>query len=245
MISNIQVIFKREFSSYLNSPAAYVFVVIFLLMTGFFTFIIGDFIGIGQANLLPFFRWVPWLYLALIPAVGMPLWSDERRMGTVELLFTMPVSMTECILGKFLAAWAFIIIALLLTFPVVITVSYLGNPDYGMIVCGYLGCALLGGAYLSVASMTSAMTRSQVVSFIISVMLCLILIFIGWEPVLGLLAEWAPAWLINAVSGFGIIPHFYGLQRGALDSRDIVYYLSIIAFSLFATGIFLKNHRAG
>jgi ABC-2 type transport system permease protein len=175
----------------------------------------------------------------------MHLWSDERRLGTLELLFTMPVTCSQAIIGKFMAAWLFLGLALVLTFPIVVTVAYLGNPDYGVIVCGYIGSFLLAGSYLAIAGMTSAITRSQIVSFIISVVACLFLILAGWPPVTDMLVNWAPSGLVDAVSAFSVMPHFANMQRGVLDLRDIVYFSSVIVFSLFTTGIILKNHAAG
>src|SRR6266481_8233323 len=176
---NIKTIAKRELSGYFASPVAYVFIVIFLLLTGFFTFMAGGFFERGEASLVSFFLWHPWLYLFLVPAVGMRLWSEERRMGTMELLLTMPVTGWQAIVGKFLASWLLLALALVLTFPVVISVGYLGSPDYGVIFCGYVGSLLLAGAYLAVGCMTSAMTRNQVISFILSVVICLFLILAG------------------------------------------------------------------
>src|SRR5256885_2186331 len=169
---NIWTIAKRELSGYFASPVAYVVIVIFLLLIGFFTFMLGQFFRVGEASLsFSFFRWHPWLYLFLVPAVGMRLWAEERRQGTMELLLTMPITAWQAIVGKFLASWLFLIIALVLTFPVVITVNYLGSPDNGVILGGYIGSWLMAGAYLAVSCITSAMTRNQVVSFIISVVI--------------------------------------------------------------------------
>ncbi|HBC86783.1 MAG TPA: ABC transporter permease [Lentisphaeria bacterium] len=244
-ISNITAIIKRELYTYFNSPVAYVFIVIFLGLTGFFTFMINNFFEMNESTLGGFFQWHPWLYLFLVPAAGMHLWADERRLGTLELFFTMPVTYAQAITAKFLAAWLFIAIALVLTFPMVITVSYLGNPDYGVIACGYIGSILLAGSYLAISGMTSAITRSQVVSFIISVVICLFLILAGWPPVTDLLVNWAPVQLVDIVSAFSVMPHFANIQRGVVDLRDIVYFLSIILFCLMTTGIILKNHAAG
>jgi len=176
---------------------------------------------------------------------GMRLWSEERRLGTMELLLTMPVTAWQAILGKFLASWLFLGLALLLTFPVVWTVNYLGNADNGVIFCGYIGSLLLAGAYLAVSCLTSAMTRNQVISFIISVVICLFLILAGWPPVTNLLVRWAPEWLVSGVAAFSVIPHFDGFQRGVLDTRDLIFFLSIIGFSLFATGVVIRNLRSG
>ncbi len=243
--SMIATIAKRELAAYFESPVAYVFLVIFLLLAGFFTFTFGGFFDRGEASLASFFGWMPWLFLFLVPAVGMRLWSDERRLGTMELLLTLPVTAWQAILGKFLASWVFLAIALALTFPLVITVNILGNPDNGVIVCGYIGSALLAGAYLAVSCMTSAMTRNQVISFIVAVMLCLALILVGFTPVTDLLSRWAGPGLVEAVAGFSVLTHFDGLQKGVLDSRDLLYFLSVIAFALFTTGVIIRGHRAG
>ena len=244
-MSKIWTIVKKELYIYFNSPVAYVFMIIFLTLTGFFTFMMSNFFESNEASLAGFFQWHPWLYLFLAPAAGMNLWSDERRLGTLELFFTMPVTLAQAILGKFLAAWAFLGFALLLTFPVVATAGYLGKPDYGVIVCGYIGSFLLAGSFLSVASLTSALTRSPVVSFILSVTISLFLILAGWPPVTDMLVNWAPAQLVDLVAGFSVMPHFFNIQRGVVDLRDIVYFGSVIAFSLTTTGIALKNHAAG
>jgi len=244
-LSHIITIAKREVSGYFASPVAYVFIVIFLLLIGFFTFMVGAFFDRGQASLDAFFAWHPWLYLFLVPAVGMRMWSEERRLGTIELLLTMPVTPWQAIVGKFLASWLILILALALTFPLVITVNYLGHPDNGIILAGYLGSALLSGAYLSIAAMTSAMTRNQVVSFIVSVVLCLFLILAGWPPVTDLLVRWANPWFVQTISAFSVMTHFDAIQKGVLDSRDILFFISVIVFSLFTTSVILRAHRAG
>ncbi|MFM7100781.1 MAG: ABC transporter permease, partial [Verrucomicrobiota bacterium] len=227
-LRNIWTIAKRELVGYFNSPVAYVFIVIYLLLNGFFTFMLGGFFERGEANLNSFFTWHPWLYLFLVPAAGMRLWAEERRVGTLELLLTMPVAAWEAIVGKFLACWVFLLLALALTFPVVVTVSYLGSPDLGAVLTGYVGSFLLAGAYLAVTVMTSALTRNQVISFILSVVICFFLILAGWEPVTGLLVRWAPEWLVNTVAGFSVMPHFAGFQRGVLDLRDVVFFASVM-----------------
>jgi len=236
---------KRELASYFSTPVAYVFIVIFLMLCGFFTFMVGNFFQRNEASLASFFLWHPWLYLFLVPAAGMRLWSEERRAGSIELLLTMPVTVFEAIMGKFLAGWVFLGLALGLTFPIIATVAYLGDPDGGVLFAGYLGSFLMLGAYLSISSMTSAMTRNQVVSFITSVVVCLFLILAGWPPVTNMLVNRAPAWLVEGVAAFSVIPHFDGLQRGVVDTRDLVYFLSLMAFSLFTTGVILRSHRAG
>ncbi len=243
--ANIRTIAKREIGGYFASPVAYVFIVIFLLLCGFFTFMLGGFFERREASLVSFFLWHPWLYLFLVPAVAMRLWSEERRLGTMELLLTMPVTGWQAIVGKFLASWLFLALALALTFPVVISVGYLGSPDYGVMFCGYVGSLLLAGAYLAVGCMTSAMTRNQVISFILSVVICLFLILAGWPPVTNLLVRWAPGWLVDTVAAFSVVPHFDGFQKGVLDSRDVIFFLSIIGFSLFTTGVIIRNLRSG
>ena len=237
----IWTIARRELGSYFTSPVAYVFLVIFLLLTGFFTFTAGGFFERGEASLAAFFGWHPWLFLVLVPAVGMRLWAEERRAGTIELLLTMPLEAWQAIVGKFLASWIFLAIALALTFPVVVTVNVLGNPDNGMIFAGYLGSLLLAGAYLAVTCMTSAMTRNQVVALILSVVVCLFLILAGFNPVTDLLTRWASPAVVETVAAFSVVTHFDGFQKGVIDTRDLLYFLSVIGFTLFATSVILRN----
>jgi ABC-2 type transport system permease protein len=244
-MKTILTIAKRELVAYFTSPVAYVFLVIFLLLTGFFTFTAGNFFERGEASLAAFFGWHPWLYLVLVPAVGMRVWAEERRSGTLELLLTMPVAPWQAIVAKFLASWLFLLLALLLTFPAVITVNVLGDPDNGIIFAGYIGSFLLAGAYLAVSCMTSAMTRNQVVAFILSVVVCLFLILAGFNPVTDLLTRWASPALVDTVAAFSVVTHFDGFQRGVIDAKDLVYFLSVIGFALFATGVVIRGHRAG
>jgi ABC-2 type transport system permease protein len=206
---------------------------------------VGGFFERGEATLESFFVWHPWLYLFLVPAVGMRMWSEERRLGTIELLLTMPITTWQAILGKFIAAWMVLGLALVLTFPVVLTVNYLGNPDNGVILGGYIGSFLLAGSYLAVAAMTSAITRNQVVSFILSVVICLFLILAGWPPVTNMLVRWASPWLVEAIASFSVMTHFDGLQKGVLDSRDLLFFISVAVFSLFTTSVIIRAHRAG
>ena len=241
----IRTIARRELAAYFESPVAYVFLVIFLLLAGFFTFAFGGFFERGEASLGAFFGWMPWLFLFLVPAAGMRLWSDERRLGTIELLLTFPVTSWQAILGKFFASWLFLAIALALTFPVVVTVNVLGDPDNGVIACGYVGSLLLAGAYLALSCMTSALARSQVISFIVAVMLCLILILVGFNPVTDLLARWATPSVVESIAGFSVLTHFDGLQKGVIDTRDVLYFLSVMAFALFTTDVIIRSHRAG
>jgi len=244
-LRHILTIAKREVVGYFASPVAYVFIVIFLLLTGFFAFMVSGFFERGQANLFTFFTWHPWLYLFLVPAVGMRMWSEERRLGTIELLLTMPITPWQAIVGKFLASWLVLALALALTFPIVITVNYLGHPDNGVILASYAGSLLLSGAYLSVAAMTSAMTRNQVVSFIVSVVICLFLILAGWPPVTNLLTQWASPWFVEMIAAFSVMTHFESIQKGVIDSRDVLFFLSVIVFCLFTTSVIIRAHRAG
>src|SRR5271166_5638474 len=245
-LGSIKTITKRELGAYFSSPVAYVFIVIFLLLTGFFTFLLGGFFEQGQAALdRSFFLWHPWLYLFLVPAVGMRLWAEERRVGTLELLLTMPITAWQAIVGKFLASWIFLLLALVLTFPIVITVNYLGSPDNGVIFAGYVGSFLMAGAYLAISCMTSAMTRNQVVSFILAVVICLFLVLCGFPPVTNLLTRFDAPWLVNLVAAFSVMTHFGSFSKGVLDSRDVIFFGLVMGFSLFTTGVILRSHRAG
>jgi len=251
--TNIKTIAKRELRAYFASPVAYVFIVIFLLMNGFFTFMLGGFFQRQEAALNnSFFVWHPWLYLFLVPAAGMRLWSEERRMGTMELLLTMPITAWQAIIGKFLASWLFLAIALFLTFPIVLTVNYLGSPDNGVIISSYVGSLLLSGSYLAVSCMTSAMTRNQVISFIVSVVICFTLILVGFPPVtdflnnvIGLGQSAFGQKIVEAVTSFSVMTHFDSFQRGVVDSRDFIFFLSLIGLALFTTGVIIRGHRAG
>jgi ABC-2 type transport system permease protein len=244
-LATIKTIAKRELRAYFSSPVAFVFLVIFLVLSGFFTFTIGNFFERGQANLDPFFMWLPWLYLFLVPCVGMRLWAEERRVGTIELLLTKPVTAWQAIVGKFLASWIFLGLSLALTFPMFITVNYLGSPDNGVICAAYFGSLLMAGTYLAISCMTSAMTRNQVVSFIISVGICLFLVLCGFPPVTNLLTRLDKPWFVDLVSSFSVMTHFQPFTTGMIDSRDVIFFLLIISFALFTNGVIIRNHRAG
>ena len=243
--NNIKTITKRELGGYFTSPIAYVFLIIFLLLTGFFTFTIGNFFERGEASLVSFFTWHPWLYLFLVPAVGMRLWSEERRLGTMELLLTMPLTTWQAIIGKFLASWLFLALALALTFPVWITVNLLGSPDNGIIAAGYVGSLFLAGSYLAISCMTSALTRNQVISFILSVVICLFFILAGYTPVTDLLTRFASRVVVEIVASLSVMTHFEGFQRGVIDLRDFLFFASVIGFALFTTGVIIRSQRAG
>jgi ABC-2 type transport system permease protein len=243
-MSPVFAIARRELRGYFATPLAPVFIVIFLLLAGVLTFYVGGFFEAGQADLQSFFRYHPWLYLLLVPAVSMPLWAEERKSGTLELLLTQPVATWQAVLGKFLAAWAFVAVALALTFPMWITVNWLGKPDNGVILASYLGSLLMAGAYLAVGSCLSATTRSQVVAFILTVMACLLLLLAGFplalDPLRGLLPQ--PA--IDAVMGLSFLTHFQAILRGVLDLRDAGYFLLAIAAWLTATVLVINIRKA-
>lgn len=233
-MNNIQVIMKRELYGYFSTPVAYVFIVIFLFLTGIFTFYLGSFYDSNQADLDPFFRFHPWLYLFLIPAISMRLWSEERKSGTIELLMTLPVSTIDAVLGKFLAAWCFSGIALAMTFPIWITVNYLGDPDNTVILASYLGSLLMAGGFLAIGSCISALTKNQVIAFVISVVICFLFILSGFPLVLDVFRSWAPQVLINAISSISFMTHFDSITKGVIDIRDLIYYGVLIAYWLYA-----------
>jgi ABC-2 type transport system permease protein len=240
-------IFRRETTGYFTSPLAYVFIVIFLLLCSFFTFTkwFGGFFAANEASLANcFFPFHPWLYLLLVPAVAMRLWAEENKSGTIELLFTMPISTAEAVAGKYLAAWFVLGLSLLLTFPLAITVLALGEPDIGTMISGYLASLLLAGTYLAIGSFTSAISKNQVVSFIICLVICLSLLLIGHPAVTDYFTSWAPEWIVNLISGASVISHYEGLRRGVIDVKDISYFLSTIVFALCATGVALNSRRS-
>ena len=207
---------------------------------------VGGFFERNEASLTAFFLWHPWLYLFLVPAVGMRQWSEERRQGTLELLMTMPITPWQAIVGKFVASWVFLGIALALTFPIVMTVNHLGDPDNGIIFAAYVGSFLMAGAYLAITCLTSALTRNQVIAFIISVVVCLVLILAGWPPVTNFMTQMFPDTpsLVNFVASFSVMTHFEDFQRGVIDSRHLIFFLSVMGFSLFSTAVVLKSIRS-
>jgi ABC-2 type transport system permease protein len=243
-LGNIWIVAKREFAAYFATPIAAVFLVIFVALTGAFAFYVGAFFERGQAELSSFFVYHPWLYLLLVPAIGMRLWAEERKTGTIELLMTLPISPWEAILGKFLAAWAFVGLALVLTFPMWITVNVLGRPDNGVILASYLGSFLMAGAYLAVASCISALTKNQVIAFIVAATVCFLLVMSGLELVQNLFRGWAPASLVAAVSSLSFLAHFESITKGILDLPAIIFYVSLIVFALFANKIVIDQRKA-
>jgi ABC-2 type transport system permease protein len=243
-MKNVGIIFRRELSSYFSTPIAYVFIVIFLLLSGIFSFYLGHFFGRGQADLLPFFSFHPWLYLFLIPALSMRLWAEERKSGTIELLLTLPVNMGEAVLGKFLAAWAFTAIALFFTFPMWLTVNYLGEPDNGVILTSYLGSLLMAGGFLAIGACISALTRNQVIAFVVTLVVCLAFNLSGFPLVLDFFSGWAPEPVVHVISSFSFLTHFNAISKGVIDLRDFIYFLSLIAFWLFANAILIEIKKA-
>ena len=221
-------LFKRELSGYFSTPIGYVFITIFLLLAGLFTFYLGNFFEIGQASLISFFQWHPWLYLFLIPAISMRLWAEEKRTGTIELLTTLPINTFALVLGKFLAAWLFTFIALILTFPIWLTVNYLGNPDNGVIIASYLGSLLMAGGYLSIGSCISACTKNQVIAFIISVTICFLFTLSGLPMVLDFFTTWTGQTVTDVISSFSFLSNYNDITRGLIDVRSLIFFFTLI-----------------
>ncbi len=241
---NVSIIFKRELASYFATPVAYVFIVIFLVLSGALTFHLGSFFERGQADLVPFFNFHPWLYLFLVPAISMRLWAEERKSGNIELLLTLPVSMLEAVIGKFLAAWLFTAIALFLTFPIWITVNYLGSPDNGVILAAYIGSLLMAGGFLAIGACISAATKNQVIAFIISVVICFAFLLSGFSIVLDFFRGWAPQYVVDAISSLSFLTHFSSISKGVIDLRDIIYFASLIGFWLYANAVIIEMKKA-
>jgi ABC-2 type transport system permease protein len=241
---NVGIIMRRELASYFATPLAYVFILIFLVLANALAFSLGGFYERGNADLQPFFTFHPWLYLFLIPAISMRLWAEERKSGTIELLMSQPVTLWEAVLGKFFAAWIFTAVALALTFPLWITVNYLGSPDNGVIVAAYIGSLLLAGGFLAIGSCMSALTRSQVVAFILSVVVCFLVLLAGFPLVLDWVRGWAPQMLVDAIASLSFLTHFESIQKGVIDVRDLLYFAMLIGFFLLATAITLDLRKA-
>lgn len=240
----VNVILNRELSAYFATPVAYIFIIIFLMLSGVFTFYIGQFFDRGQADLSSFFGFVPWLYLVLIPAVSMRLWSEERRSGTIELLMTLPITTWQMVLGKFIAAWLFVGLALALTFPLWLTVNYLGEPDNGVILAGYVGAWLMSGGFLAIGSCLSAATKNQIISFILTLVVCFVLVVSGSPIVQDIFTGWAPLWVVDFLSNLSFLSHFNAISRGVIDLRDIIYFLTLIAAWLYATVLVIDMKKA-
>ena len=243
-MKNVGIIFRRELAAYFATPVAFVFIVIFLALAGLFTFFLGNFYEAGQATLDAFFGFHPWLYLFLVPAMSMRLWAEERKTGSIELLMTLPVTMTEAVVGKFLAAWCFCGIALVLTFPIWITVNYLGSPDNGVIFAAYLGSLLMAGAFLAIGACLSAATRNQVIAFVLTVVVCFLFLVSGMPMVLSAFSSWAPAALTDAIASLSFMTQFSSLSRGVIDLRAVLYFTLVIGFWLAANAIVLDLKKA-
>ena len=243
-MSIVKALFRRELKSYFATPVAYVFIVIFLVLMGTFTFYLGGFYERGQADLRPFFNFHPWLYLFLVPALSMRLWAEERKSGTVELLMTLPVTPWQAVLGKFLAAWVFTGIALALTFPIWITVNYLGEPDNGAILTGYIGSFLMAGGFLAIGACLSAATRNQVIAFVFSVVICFGFLLSGFPMVLDVFSGWLPQVVVDGIASLSFLTHFTNISRGVIDLRDLVYFGLLIYAFLYANTVVLQWKQA-
>jgi ABC-2 type transport system permease protein len=243
-MNKVAVIFRRELASYFATPLAYVFIVIFLLLTAVFTFQIGGFLERGQADLQAFFRWHPWIYLVLIPAISMRLWAEERNSGSIELLMTLPIELWQAVAGKFLAAWVFAGIALALTFPVWVTVNYLGQPDNGVIIAAYLGSWMMAGGFLAIGMCLSAATRNQVIAFITAALVGFVFLLAGFPLVLDLVRGVLPEQLVEAIASLSFLTHFEAISKGVIDLRDVVYFIALTAFWLMATALVLDMKKA-
>src|SRR5215472_3319983 len=241
---NVGIIMRRELASYFATPLAYVFILIFLVLASAFTFYLGGFYERGQADLVPFFSFLPWLYLFLVPAISMKLWAEERKTGSIELLLTLPLRLRDAVLGKFLAAWSFTALALALSFPLWITVNYLGKPDNGAILAAYLGSLMLAGGFLAIGSCMSALTRNQVIAFILGVVACFLFLLAGFPLVLDVFRSWAPQALTDAIASLSFLTHFDSIRKGVIDVRDLLYFAMLIGFFLLATTITLELRKA-
>ena len=240
----LRAVFKRELAGYFITPVAYVFSAVFLLLLGANTMYIGEFFQRNRADLEPFFTWHPWLYVLLIPAITMRLWAEERRSGTAELLLTLPIPLWQTVVGKFLASWCFTAFTLSLTFPMWITVNYLGQPDNGVILAGYIGSLLMAGSYIAIGSCISATTRSQVVAFVLSVTVCLAFTITGYPMVINLFRFWLPQSMVDTLALFSFLTHFSTITLGYLEWRSLVYFISLISVWLFATLVILEQRRS-
>ena len=243
-MSPINIILKRELSAYFATPVAYIFIIIFLMLSGVFTFYLGRFFEQSQASLSSFFNFIPWLYLVLVPAVAMRLWSEERRSGTIELLMTLPITTSQVVIGKFLAAWLFVGIALVLTFPLWLTVNYLGSPDNGVILAGYIGAWLMAGGFLAIGSCLSAATKNQIIAFILTLVVCFLMIVSGFPIVQDVFSNWAPLWVVDGFATLSFLTHFEAISRGVIDLRDLIYFLVLIAAWLYATVLVVDMKKA-
>jgi ABC-2 type transport system permease protein len=240
-MSQISPIYKREFLGYFRSPVAYVFLISFLVLSVLLAFFLGGFFKAGIASLESYFTFLPWIFVILVPAVGMRMWAEEKRTGTIELLQTLPITTLEAVIGKFLAAWAFLTVAILLSFPLAITIGYLGQPDWGVVVVSYLGAILMGASYLGICLLTSAFTKNQVISFVISFIVCLVLVLLGWSVFNGIMERLFPVWFVDLLANFSFITHFDAFTKGIVDPKDVVFFLSLTGFTLFLNVVTLER----
>ena len=243
-MSAVGILFKREFSSFFATPVAYVFIGIFLILSAVFTFFVGGLYERGQADLLPFFNFHPWLYLFLVPAIAMRSWSEERKTGTIELLMTLPISTWQAMLAKYLAAWVVLGLSLLLTFPLWLTVNYLGNPDNGIILAAYIGSWFMAGAFLSIGLCMSALTKNQVIAFILAVVVCFLFVVSGSNIVLDAFKSWAPSMLIDVVASFSFLTHFEAMAKGVISLGDMMYFMLVTVCWLFAGLLLIEQKKA-
>ncbi len=243
-MNTMLIILRRELAGYFATPVAYVFIVIFLVLAATFAFYLGGFYERGQADLAPFFSFHPWLYLILVPALSMRLWAEERKSGSIELLMTLPVTLWQAVLGKFFAAWAFTALALALTFPMWLTVNYLGEPDNAAIFTAYLGSLLMAGGFLAIGACISATTKNQVVAFILTVVACFVFLLAGFPLVLDVFSGWAPQGLVDAIAALSFLTHFNALSRGVIDLRDVLFFALVIAAFLYANTVVLDMKKA-
>lgn len=243
-MGNIWIVSKREFASFFATPVAYVFIAIFLMLSGIFTFFIGNLYERGQADLIPFFNFHPWLYLFLVPAIAMRSWAEERKSGSIELLMTLPISAAEAVAGKFIAAWLVLGLALGLTFPLWLSVDFLGEPDHGIIVAAYVGSWLMAGAFLAISTCMSAFTRNQVVAFILAVVVCFLFVVSGSSIVLDAFQPWAGNLILDTVASFSFLSHFEAMAKGVLALNDVGYFVIIILIWLYASLIVIDQKKA-
>ena len=244
-MTGLGAVYRRELAGYFATPVAYVLIFLFLFMSGLLTFYLGGFMERGQADLNAFSTFHPWIYLVFLPAIGMRLWAEERSKGTLEILLTLPIDLAAAVLGKFLAAWTLAAVALALTFPLWLTVAWLGDPDHGVIAAGYLGSLLLAGAYLAISGCLSALTRNQVIAFVAAVVICFLFTAAGAPIVLEFFSGWLPAIVTQTVASFSFLTHFTGISNGVIEARDLIFFLSSIVLWLFATALAIESEQAG
>ncbi len=240
-MKTIYYLFKREFLGYFRSPVAYVFLFVFAGASAVMALNLGKMLETNDASMRTLFHYQPWIFLVFIPAIGMRLWAEEKRSGTWELLFTLPITPTQAVLGKFLAAWIFVLVAICLTLTMVLTIGYLGNPDWGPVLTGYFGLFLMAGSFMAVTSLTSAFTKNQVISFVISTLVTLVFLFLGWSVFSSFLEGFLPMEIADAIAQFSFITHFEPFQNGVVSLKGLLYFVSFTVFCLFVNVIVLER----